>query len=147
MRSTSTILATARLALAAACGGKSSAATTPGNAGGTDGFDEAKVKAALAALAVPSACDNGSGAPTLGAHLEMQRESLGGASATDESFACQPPLDGQRECTWSVFGKPPAEPAADDPCGGECCSGYQIIVKVDDAGTVDPNNVFCNAPG
>lgn len=148
MRSTTTILAAALLALAAACGGKSPASSNPGNSAGADGFDEAKVKAALAAMAVPEACDNGSGAPNLAAHLEAQRESLGGAAGTDETFDCRPPVDGVRECTWSVYAKPPADASADDPCGGECCSGYQIIAtKVDATGAFAPADVVCNAPG
>ena len=59
----------------------------------------------------------------------------------------QPPVDGRRECTWGVFNKPPAAPDPDDPCGGECCSGYQVIFQVDAAGTIDPASVICNAPG
>jgi len=150
MRNTSTFLAAALCALAAACGGKSAPALTgPTNSGG-DGAgasDTDAILAAIGAMAVPDACNNGDGAADLKAHLDAQRESLGGAAATDTSFDCQPPVDGLRECTWGVFNKPPAAPDPDDPCGGECCSGYQIIFKVDAAGAIDPANVFCNAPG
>ena len=72
---------------------------------------------------------------------------LGGEAVTDTTFDCQPPMDGLRECTWGVYNKPPSEPDPDDPCGGECCSGYQIIFKVDAAGAIDPASVFCVAPG
>ncbi len=151
MRTTTTFLAAALCALAAACGGKSTPASTgPTNSGGADDAadaDSTKLVEAIGAMAVPDACNNGDGAADLKAHLDAQREALGGAAATDTTFDCQPPVDGLRECTWGVFNKPPAAPDPDDPCGGECCTGYQIIFKVDAAGAIDPANVFCNAPG
>lgn len=144
MRAHLPVLATALLALAA-CGGKSAASKSPSRAG--DGFDPTAVKQTIGAMAVPEACNNGDGAATLAAHLDAQRESLGGAASTEESLECQPPMDGHRECTWSVFNKPSTAPSEDDPCGGECCSGYQVIFHVDDAGAIDASSIICNAPG
>lgn len=149
MRTTSTFLAAALCALAAACGGKSAPASTgPGNTvGAGDNADTSKIVDAIAAMAVPEACNNDDGTANLKDHLAAQREVLGGEAATDTTFDCQPPMDGLRECTWGVYNKPPAEPDPEDPCGGECCSGYQIIFKVDAAGAIDPASVFCVAPG
>lgn len=139
------------LSLAAACGGKSKAPTAgPANhdSGGGGGLDTAKIQTDLAAMEVPSGC--GDPGRTIDAHFQEQVANLGGAGATDVSFRCEPPVDGLAECSWSVFARP--DPAAatggeDDPCGGECCSGYQVIFKVDGAGAIDPASVFCVAPG
>lgn len=147
MRTTTTFLAAALCALAAACGGKSApASTSPGTTGGGDA-DTSKIVEAIGAMAVPEACNNDDGTANLKAHLDAQRESLGGEAETDTTFDCQAPFEGRRECTWGVFNKPPAAPDPDDPCGGECCSGYQIIFQVDAAGTIDPASIVCNAPG
>lgn len=148
MRTTTTFLAAALCALAAACGGKSApASTSPGDTGGgAEAADTTKIIEAIGAMAVPEACNNDDGTANLKAHLDAQRESLGGEAATDTTFECQPPVDGRRECTWGVFNKP-AAPDPDDPCGGECCSGYQVIFQVDAAGAIDPASVICNAPG
>lgn len=151
MRTTTSFLAAALCALAAACGGKSAPASTgPGNTGGAGDApsdDAAKLVAQIGAMAVPEPCNNDDGTANLKDHLAAQREALGGEAATDTTFECQPPMDGLRECTWGVYNKPPSEPDPDDPCGGECCSGYQIIFKVDAAGAIDPASVVCIAPG
>lgn len=140
------------LLAAAACGGGSkSATTTPANQA-TDGApaDHAALQAEVAGLPVTAACDNGEAA-TLGALFAAQRELLGSDDSVDESFDCQPPVDGEAECTWSVFTRPTGggDPCGeDDPCGGEGGgSGYQIIVKVDAAGHVIADSATCVAPG
>ena len=51
------------------------------------------------------------------------------------------------ECTWSVFSKPSGAPDPDDPCGGECCSGFQIMIPVAADGSFDATAITCVAPG
>jgi hypothetical protein len=97
MRTTSTFLAAALCALAAACGGKSAPASTgPGNTGGAGdpaGGDAAKLVEAIGAMAVPEPCNNDDGTANLKDHLAAQREVLGGEAATDTTFDCQPPME------------------------------------------------------
>jgi hypothetical protein len=91
MRTTSTFLAAALCALAAACGGKSAPASTgPGNTGGAGdpaGGDAAKLVEAIGAMAVPEPCNNDDGTANLKDHLAAQREVLGGEAATDQRVA------------------------------------------------------------
>ncbi|MBK9035487.1 MAG: hypothetical protein IPL61_30225 [Myxococcales bacterium] len=155
MKHLSTIV-TAALAAAslAACGGKSKGADAP--VGGTGGaapesdlpFDPEAVRQQLATSAGNEACGV-EGGETFGGILKRQGDALGTADETDISFECQPSGadDGTYGCTWSVFSKPPAAPDPDDPCGGECCSGYQIMITVNADGTFDPASANCVAPG
>jgi hypothetical protein len=147
------------LALAAACGGKSTGpsgatAGAPAAANAADDpatpFDDAAVKAALASTPGSPAC--GVEPPTtMGAHLAAQRTALetGGDTPTevDEDFRCNAMDEGLWECQWSVFTKPSGTPDPDDPCGGEGGSGYIIIVNVGDDGAIRPADIYCNAPG
>ncbi|MBE7448140.1 MAG: hypothetical protein HS111_04395 [Kofleriaceae bacterium] len=145
-------LAIAVLAPAAACGGKGGGTTTTPAGGGTSGggtssADDA-LRAELAAMAVPEAC-SGTEATTLRQLLTIQRGYLGTDAETEETFTCRERGDGEpgKSCEWSVFGKPSGAADPDDPCGGECCSGYQILFEVDAAGAVVADSIHCIAPG
>lgn len=148
------MIVTAALAAAslAACGGKSKGADAP--AGGSSAaaptsnlpFDPEAVRLTLASAAGNDACGVEDG-ETFGNILKRQGDALG--DDADVSFECRAggADDGTYDCTWSVFAKPPAAPDPDDPCGGECCSGYQIMITVNADGTFDPASANCIAPG
>ena len=139
------------LLAAVGCGGSSSRSTTPANHDAPAGDDQARLQTALAALATTDHCTNDPAGPTLGEQFAAQKAILAdGGTAVDESFECQPPVDGERECTWSVFthATGSADPCgSDDPCEGEGGSGYQIIIRVDAGGNLLPDSVVCVAPG
>lgn len=135
--------------LAAACGGKAKPATEAPGGGGSAGPDQAALKAELAALPQNDACKTDDGG-TLADLMTYQRGLLAGEAGdpTDETFECRPQsVDPGWECTWSVMSKPSGTPSPDDPCGGECCSGFQVIVAVTEAGTLVPDSIVCVAPG
>ncbi len=140
----------------AGCGGKSTASTSPSapsaaGGGGDDKvaatpFDQARVKATLAAMPVPDACGGPDVAATLGALLENNRKQLG-KSDTEVTFTCRP-ADGEPwNCDWSVLTKSTGAVDPDDPCAGQGGSGYQIMFKVAADGTIVPDSVNCIAPG
>ena len=133
----------------AACGGKSKPATAVANTGGaTDGvpFDQAAVQAKLAAAPQNAAC-NGADSGSLQVLYDEQKTLLTEGGPVDESFACHSVDTDVWECTWSVFSKPSGAPDPDDPCAEGGSSGYQIIVRVDRAGTLDEAGIVCVAPG
>ena len=154
MNQRSMIVSTALTVVAlAGCGGKGTKTTAPTNGGGdTSGsglpFDPAAVQAALASAPGNAACGV-EGSETFGDIHKRQGDALGTADQVDVSFACvaSGADDGTFDCTWSVFSKPPAAPAADDPCGGECCSGFQIMLNVRADGTFAADTATCVAPG
>jgi len=138
----------------AACGGKNSSSTGPVGNDGSGGdekaaatpFDLDAVQATLAAMPVPDACGGPEAAANLGEHLDNNRELLG-ESDTEVTFDCRP-ADGEPwDCDWSVLTKASGVVDPDDPGAGEGGSGYQILFKVDDSGTIAPDSVACNAPG
>lgn len=134
---------------AAACGGKAKPADTGPGGGGDGGPDRAALQAKLAAMPQNDAC-SGDGGGTLADLYAQQKAALVGDdnSPVDESFDCRADDAGTGgwQCTWSVFSKPTGA-ASDDPCGGECCSGYQIMVNVDASGALLADTISCIAPG
>ena len=139
----------AALALAA-CGGRGTPAPVTSvppaaPASATTPFDTSKVKAALAASAPESACPNEH--PTVDALMAQQRTALG--PPLDETFKCVAGDEAGAPwtCTWSILTKPSANPSPDDPCGGECCSGFMISVEVQADGGIVPGSATCVAPG
>ena len=149
VRSLSWVALAAALLATAACGGKSSA--TPKGPGPADPnaapFDQAKVKAALAATpqsSAPPCGDPANVSTTLGELFKAQGDAL---APSDADFVCRPDMadDGTWECTWSVFAKPGAADA-EDPCSGGS-AGFQIIAKVGADGVLVENGIICNAPG
>jgi hypothetical protein len=146
-------LAFATVALAAACGGSSkSAPPTLGtsSSGKKLPFDPEQVRAAVAAGPGTDACSAEVG-QTFEALFEYQRGLLasGDPASVEVSFSCLAAAagDGTYECTWSVFSKPSGAPDPDDPCGGECCSGFQIMIPVAADGSFDATAITCVAPG
>lgn len=143
------------IALAAACGDKSgSKDTTPAPAGGPP-FDQAKVKAAVAALAVgdTQSCDL-EGAATVGDAMGSQRAMMQADGGVEESFTCRASVltDGRWECTWEVVqrssGGGGGDPCGDDPCAGEGGgSAFQAIVQVNADGSLVAGQTACVAPG
>ncbi len=142
----------------AACGGKNKGPAPAASAEGDDPatpFNDGAIKASVAAMSNVEACGIDA-STTLGAHFEAQKKLLEGEgedrSPVEESFLCRARADDAWDCEWSVFATPPpaAEgqaPDAEDPCAGECCSGYQIMFQVGGDGTVRNDSVHCIAPG
>lgn len=147
-------LAFATVALAAAaCGGSSkSAPPTLGtsSSGKKLPFDPEQVRAAVAATPGNSACATEEN-QTFEDVLSYQGSLLanGDPSSVEVKYACLAAAagDGTYECTWSVFAKPSGTPDPDDPCGGECCSGFQIMIPVAADGSFDATAITCVAPG
>lgn len=149
----------------AACGGKSKGPAATGSAEGDDPatpFNDGQIKASLSAMTNIEGCGVDA-STTLGAHFEQQKKALEGEGedkgAVEESFLCRARADDAWDCEWSVFSKPdapaaPADPCAaageegEDPCAGECCSGYQILFQVSGSDLqVKSDSVHCIAPG
>ncbi len=130
-----------------ACGGKSSSSTGPSGADDhPTPFDQGRVQSTLAAMAVPEMCGGPEAAATLEALLEDNRRMLG-EDDTEVTFTCRPAEGAPWDCDWSVLTKPSGVVDPEDPCAGEGRSGYQIMFKVEDDGTIVPDSVNCYAPG
>ncbi|MBP8805905.1 MAG: hypothetical protein KBG48_04455 [Kofleriaceae bacterium] len=138
--------------VAAACGGKAKPAEGPAGPAGpaaADGPDQAALKAELAALPQVDACKTDDGG-TLAELMAYQRGLLAGddPNSVEETFECRrQDADPGWDCMWAVMSKPSGAPSPDDPCGGECCSGFQLMVTVTEAGTLVPDSIMCVAPG
>lgn len=143
------------LALATACGGKSSNAPTTNTSGATatgaaatpaTPFDPAAVKAAMASLPGLPSCD-AEPTTTMGAYFAGKRADLSSDdSGLEESFECAAQGDDLWECQWSVFTEPAAADP-EDPCAEGGGSGFQIIARVGADGALVPDQIYCNAPG
>lgn len=135
------------VALACACGGKGGGKdTTPPAPAGLP-FDEAAVKAAMAATAVADADSCGiEGAATVADAMTSRREMMQASGGVDETFSCRASVvtDGRWECTWSVWEKTTGSDA-DDPCGGG--TGFQSIAQVNADGSLVAGQLVCLAPG
>lgn len=147
-------LAFATVVLAVACGGSSKSAPPAlgtSSSGKKLPFDPEQVRASVAATPGNSACSAEEG-QTFGDVMSYQSSLLGDGgdpSRVDTSFTCTASGsgDGTYDCTWSVFAKPSGTPDPDDPCGGECCSGFQVMIPVAADGTFDASAINCIAPG
>ena len=139
------------LLLVAACGGAKANVVAPSGPTGTP-FDQGEVQKALAAMPA-SGCNEEPG-ETFADVFRRNDRALGEPGQTELSFACKAlPGDQLHECQWSTFAKPAANPcgaptpAGDNPCAGDCCSGFLIIVQVRNDGSIVPDSTACNAPG
>ena len=145
-------LVLATVAFAAACGGSSKPAPALGTSSSAKQlpFDPEQVRAAVAATPGTSACATEEN-QTFEDVLSYQGSLLanGDPSSVEVTFSCVAAAagDGTYDCTWSVFAKPSGAPDPDDPCGGECCSGFQIMIPVAADGTFDASAINCVAPG